>query len=276
LGAASLRFVGGDVTLEEQILAAHRELTRTGTEAARDRLEDLQAKYRTRGHPIDRPGGTVALAEPEAPAPRVAPREPSHDDAAAHPRADQDQQRREIPELRRDATPRVTVKLRPGALAGITEELNATGDIPLDCLETGGSCYGRLRDGALELLDASGPGSDEKARRFENAVMVSIAEAKEIEAELQRRWDDRTITACVGWHTHPADDPLPSATDRENALVALDQLRQRSWAAPSYWTDLIVRADSRDGWNNPRVVAWVTRRVGDGAVTEPGRIELVR
>jgi Prokaryotic homologs of the JAB domain len=261
------------VTLKEQILEAHRELQRSGTEAARDRLEDLQAKFRTRGDPVDRPGGSVALAEPEAPVPRAF--RPFHDDAAAHPRA-QDQQRREIPELRSDATPRVTVRLRSGALAGIVEELNETGDIPLDCLETGGSLYGRLRDGALELLDASGPGSDEQPRRFENAVKISIAEAKEIEAELQRSWDDQTITACAGWHTHPADDPLPSATDRENALVAFDELQRRSWAAPSHWVDLIVRADSVDGWHQPRVVAWVTRRRGAGAVTEPGRIEIVR
>jgi hypothetical protein len=264
------------VTLKEQILEAHRELQRSGTEAARDRLEGLQAQFRSRGHPVDRPGGTVAVAEPEAPVPRVAPREPSHDAAAGSPRERKTFRAREIPELRKTASPKVTVRLRPGALAGIIEELNATGDIPLACLETGGSCFGRLRDGALELLDASGPGSDEKARRFENAVMVSIAEAKEIEAELQRRWDDQTIVAAAGWHTHPVDDGLPSATDRENALVALDQLRRRTWAAPSYWTDLIVRADSRAGWIQPRVVAWVTRRVGDGAVTEPARIELVR
>jgi hypothetical protein len=224
------------VTLKEQILEAHRELRRSGTEAARDRLEDLQAQFRSRGHAIDRPGGTVALAEPEAPVPRVAPREPSYDDAAARARA-QDQQRREIPELRRNATPKVMVKLRPGALAGIVEELNATGDVPLDCLETGGSCYGRLRDGALELVDASGPGSDEQPRRFENAVKISLAEAKAIEAELQRTWRDQTIVACAGWHTHPADDPLPSATDRENALLALDELQRRSWAAPSHWVD---------------------------------------
>jgi hypothetical protein len=38
-----------------------------------------------------------------------------------------------------------------------------------------------------------------------------------------------------------------------------------------------VRADSVDGWHKPRVVAWVTRRIGEyGAVTEPGRIEIVR
>jgi hypothetical protein len=255
------------VTLVEQIERAHLAV-RAGEAGARERLEALQARFRASGE-IVRVGGTCMIDTETSPDPARS----QVLDAAARPRG-KDQQRREIPELRKTASPKVTVRLRPGALAGIIEELNATGDIPLACLETGGSCFGRLRDGALELLDASGPGSDEKARRFENAVMVSIAEAKEIEAELQRRWDDQTITACAGWHTHPVDDGLPSPTDRENALLALDQLHRRAWAAPSYWTDLIVRADPVDGWIQPRVVAWVTRRLdwGGAAVTEPAAI----
>jgi hypothetical protein len=160
------------VTLVEEITRAHIDVAR-GEPGAKARLERLQDEYRSSGASITRPGPSVQLVEPEAPVPRAG----KNGFSPARPRANQDQQRREIPELRKDATPKVTVKLRPGALAGIIEELNETGDIPLNCLETGGSCFGRLRDGALELLDASGPGSDESPRRFENAVKISIAEA---------------------------------------------------------------------------------------------------
>jgi hypothetical protein len=57
-------------------------------------------------------------------------------------------------------------------------------------VEPGGNLFGIQRAGVLELVDASGPGSDEKARRFENSVLSRSAEGFEIAEELQRQFDN--------------------------------------------------------------------------------------
>jgi hypothetical protein len=178
----------------------------------------------------------------------------------------------EVPELRADATPTFRVKVCPGAVRGVEAELERSRGI-LGTHETGGNVFGRLRGGVLELIEASGPGTDEKARRFEDAVMVSVSEGHAIAEELRRNWHDELVGYVGGWHVHPRPVREPSETDRENALVALDDLVERhGWKAPRFWLDVILYPN-RDGWD---AAGWATRRLewsGEG-VTEPVRIEL--
>jgi proteasome lid subunit RPN8/RPN11 len=181
----------------------------------------------------------------------------------------------EVPELRADGTATVKVKLCPGAVRGIEAELERSHGI-LGSHETGGNLFGRTRGGVLELIAATGPGEDGQARRFEGAVMVSISEGHAIAEELRRAYGDNLIGVVGGWHCHPRPVREPSEPDRENALVALDDLVERDgWKAPAAWIDLIFFPDTAEGWEAPRCAAWVTRRRDwDGAaVTEPAAIE---
>jgi hypothetical protein len=177
----------------------------------------------------------------------------------------------ELPELRADAAPSATVKLFPGARREIDAELERSSGI-LGTHETGGNLFGRLKGGALEVIDGSGPGSDGQARRFEGAVMVSMKEGHEIARELRRNWHDELINLCGGWHVHPRPVREPSEADRENALMALDDLVERhGWRAPPAWVDVILYPVG-DGWS---AAGWATRRLewSGQAVTEPVTIE---
>jgi hypothetical protein len=122
----------------------------------------------------------------------------------------------EIPELRTETQSGFSVHLGNGALRGIMEEFQRSDWLFEHHVESGGNLFGRQRAGVLELLDASGPGSDGKARRFENSVMVSLSEGFAIAEELQRQRQDALVIFCGGWHVHPIRDPRPSPTDRSN------------------------------------------------------------
>jgi hypothetical protein len=189
-------------------------------------------------------------------------------------RSDQEAPKVEIPELRADATPQLTVEVCPGALRQIKAELGRASHTMLECIETGGVLFaGQTRLGVLSLIDASGPGEfDGEARRLPDSVRISLRHGHEIAEELRRNWQDENLGVVGSWHTHPIRDARPSETDRRGALLALDDLQEhRGWRAPRQWIDVIVHPDVRDGWEAPRVVGWATRRLewsGSG-ITEP-------
>ena len=106
--------------------------------------------------------------------------------------------------------------------------------------------------------------------------MVSVEEGEAAAEWAARSYDDSLVGVIGGWHCHPVREHRPSEADRESALVALDLLRERhEWRAPSQWLDVILYADSIDGWRSPHACAWSTYRRGNGAaVTKPARIEV--
>jgi hypothetical protein len=184
----------------------------------------------------------------------------------------------EVPELRADAAPTLTVTLSRSALHEICDELNAIGRALLeDGLETGGSLIGRQVRRVLEVLDASGPASgpdDGSARRFIDGVRISSAPGYGIARDLARHFSDARIVPLGAWHSHPIRKPEPSGVDRRSALLALEQLeRELGWRAPNVWIDLIVTPGLREGFRSPRVFGWATRRLPwSGAITEPVRV----
>jgi hypothetical protein len=182
----------------------------------------------------------------------------------------------EVPVLRTEMQTGFSVHLGSGALRGIFEELERS-DFVLagGSHETGDNLYGCRRAGVLELIDASGPGSDGKPRRFENSVMVSLTEGFAIAEELQRHRQDALVVFCGGWHIHPIGDARPSPTDRSNALIGLGELeRKLGWRAPRRWVDLILVPDAERGWDAPWTTGWATRRLGRfGSVTERVKVE---
>jgi hypothetical protein len=182
----------------------------------------------------------------------------------------------EVPGLRTEIESGFSVRLGSGAQRAIMQELERS-DFVLagGSHETGGNLYGHLRAGVLELLDASGPGSDGKARRFENSVMVSVSEGFAIGEELARQHDNALLIFSGGWHTHPIPDATPSPADRANALIGLSELeRKLDWRAPRRWVDVILTPDAVRGWDAPYATAWATRRLGQfGSVTERVRVE---
>lgn len=217
-------------------------------------VERLRAEYRQSG--VTRYyGGTATVVSRAAKRPKRGPAGSS----VVH----------EVPELRADVTASLTVKIGAGALDGIFAELERSGGL-LHTVETGGNIFGERRGNVIELVWASGPGSDGKARRFENSVMVSLADGYQHAKELQRIYQ-RDVQFVGGYHTHPIHQPLPSATDRSEGLVALDQAHALgTWTR--YWIDLILMADKERGWSAPLVRGWATRRTDLGAVTEPVRV----
>jgi hypothetical protein len=184
----------------------------------------------------------------------------------------------EIPELRADVTSkRVKIKLGAGALRGICAELDRAWPGLLDVMETGGTVYGMTKIGAIELIEASGPGPDDgKARRLPDAVRIDASEGHAIAEELRRIRHDEMVGVVGGWHTHPERIAEPSPQDRISALQSLDDLhKRRGWRAPSQWVDLILYPDEREGWERPSVAGWLTRRLewGREPVTERVQVE---
>jgi hypothetical protein len=183
---------------------------------------------------------------------------------------------RDVPELRVDAEPKLTVQLRERALDEIRAELLRDGLAILSTVETGGNLVGRAACNAVDVIDATGPESapegDGEARRMVDAVKVSLRGGYGVAAELARQSDDHSIIYCGGWHTHPRAIPEPSPTDRVSAISSLEHLREQlGYRAPEQWVDLILYPHDRDGMEAPRVAGWVTRYEdwSGRAVTEP-------
>jgi proteasome lid subunit RPN8/RPN11 len=139
----------------------------------------------------------------------------------------------------------------------------------LDCVESGGNLFGHRGLKHVELIHATGPGEDGKARRFEDAVRISTRGVQAQAHELERIYAADVVLAG-GWHTHPRLVREPSETDRLQALSALDHLSALRWAP--FWVDLILTPNREAGWRAPSVHGWATRRTDWGAVTEPVRV----
>jgi hypothetical protein len=174
---------------------------------------------------------------------------------------------REVPELRADAKPTLTVKLSSFGRRSIDQELSYSRDLLEDYdAETGGYLFGS-RDGGTWLLSATRLGSS--GRRKPQAVQLGYDEAERMAHDIRSSESDHRFLGR--WHTHPyVNNSQPSTNDRANALAGL---AWRDLNPASFAVDLILTPDRERGWSRPHFHAWVTRRNQCGtAVTEPATL----
>jgi hypothetical protein len=253
--------------LERNILSAHA-LGDTRT------LERLQAEYRSRSDVgVIRDGGpaptliwpagdirsTTTTTTRSKAAPGVTPAE-----RAARIEAITD----EIPELRSNAKPTLTVTLTRLARETIHGELAFSRRFMEDELgETGGWLLGERVPGKW-LVSATDLGA---GTRMSKRCVLDYEQARHeaYRATLSSRSFSRKFLGV--WHVHPVVGYTePSSTDRKNALAYLEY---RELNPAEFALDIIVSPHADRGWNSPQFTAWATRRDRwAGAITEPATI----
>jgi hypothetical protein len=265
--------------LERSILAAHASGdTRT--------LERLQAEYRTRSDVCIIRGGpppqlvygddaAVTRLRSKSPPSAAVPTRPRPRSTSASSLTPAARAARiaeiadEIPELRADAEPTITVSLSVLARQTIETELMDSLSVIKDRLaETGGWLFGSWEQGKW-LMSATGLGDGEM--RSKSVVLdYDLARHELYRANLGGYNPRHKFLGC--WHVHPiAGSTSPSGTDRRNSLRALDF---KEMNPADFAVDLIVSPHERRGWISPQYHAWATRRDRwAGPVTEPVTIK---
>jgi proteasome lid subunit RPN8/RPN11 len=169
---------------------------------------------------------------------------------------------REVPELRRRATPTITVSLRES----VWQDLVRHASEARDGRETGGFFFGeRVRSYApVSVGRVTRMVTDRRAEQCKLDIGALVAE----KGDLRASGADH-IVEQGSFHTHPGSDPTPSDTDLVNWLSSLDFLRS------SYYVGLILTAEASDNrWWRPNVHGWTVRRLErtNTAVCEPARV----
>jgi hypothetical protein len=176
----------------------------------------------------------------------------------------------EVPELRPNAKPTITISLTRLAREVIHDELAFSRRFMEEQLgETGGWLFG-FREGRKWLVSATDLGPGERMRK---SVLLSYAHARH---EVYRSTlgtqvsFSRKFLGCH--HVHPlVGYTEPSSQDRKNALLGLEW---RELNPADFALDLIISPHADRGWNSPQFHAWATRRDRwAGAITEPVTIE---
>jgi hypothetical protein len=177
---------------------------------------------------------------------------------------------REVPELRPNAKPTVTVTLSTLARETIHDELAFSRRfIEQELGETGGWLFG-TREGPKWLLSATNLGAGERRSK---SVVISFEQARH-ETYRANLAGNGIWRKCLGtWHVHPVIGYTePSGEDRKNALRLLEEDIELNRA--DFALDIIVSPHADRGWNSPQFHAWATRRDRwAGAITEPATIE---
>jgi Prokaryotic homologs of the JAB domain len=176
---------------------------------------------------------------------------------------------REVPELRANAKPTVTVKVGSLARATIGEELAWSRSL-LETYraETGGWIFGVYDRGSWHLM-ATRLGS--AGERKPEKVLMDYAEAER--AAILIRDGEARMRFLGTWHSHPfPNSSQPSSADRTNALTFMGW---RDLNPAPFAVSVILTPDRDRGWSAPQFHAWTTRRNQFGtAVTEPATIEV--
>ena len=179
----------------------------------------------------------------------------------------------EVPELRQDATPKVTIRLGRMALEAIRDELRADGRLierGSGRMETGGCLITEFAPGGrkVRVIAATWPGG---AGRGFDQVRISRALGEQVAA----RYGDSSIQMAGVWHTHPehgAWGSQPSHADRANTLAFLDSAQLERFLPFS--VDLILSPERSGEMWHPVITGWITRRSDAGSpYTEPAIVE---
>ena len=173
---------------------------------------------------------------------------------------------REIPELRRKATPAITVSLSER----VWQDLRRHAREARDGRETGGFFFG-------ERIRTYKPVSVARVMR-----MVTERRAEQCRLDIDALYGEKRVLRASGtthvdeqgsWHTHPGSSGIPSDSDLTTWLNGLDYLGR------SFYVGLILTAEANDErWSSPNVHGWVVRRNQhtNTAVCEPAIVKTGR
>jgi Prokaryotic homologs of the JAB domain len=248
------------VNLVKEIERAHAEVRR-GNPGAREKLERLQAEYRTSGATISRIGGTCEVEDrPSAPfshQPRSISRDVlnyGHPSSAVEIRARSTESRP------------FTVSLTSYSREQILDEIRhirRQGD-----LEAAGWMWAcqtpRSWSDSLTVALATHAGDSRHGRYSVEVGNPYLLREEQCPPEL------RHLKVIGDWHSHPfAGSTIPSDTDARAWAGWMDRYGLARFSA------VIVSPAEQGGWMIPTFSAWTVRREGSPSrpICEPARIE---
>jgi len=162
----------------------------------------------------------------------------------------------QVPELRADAEPMVTLRLDEPARKIIHAELDFSRElIEKHGSETGGWLFAK-RDAAHYNTWHLRPTRLGDGRRKPNALTLDRGEA----ARAVREFEACEATGyrfCGCWHIHPTGNPEPSGPDRTSAhaLISGDDFDNTPFAVTLILTP---NRDRTRRWSQPQMHAWTT------------------
>jgi hypothetical protein len=248
------------VNLVKEIARAHAEV-QCGSPGAREKLERLQAEYRTSGAPISRIGGTCQVEDRPSVWVSHRPRSISRDVLDyGYPS--------EAVELHRHSTEPTRFELGFSSTARhmIEDEIlrvrRDRGDV-----ECGGWLFAvqRPRTWSTGLtVVAATDGGDSRVSR---TSVEFGSDPYEIRERFPDEW--RSFFWVGDWHVHPPPgSTVPSDRDMRGWAGAMDRTGIARYAG------VIVSPAEQGGWMYPQFSAWTTRRAGSPSlpVCEPAEI----
>jgi proteasome lid subunit RPN8/RPN11 len=239
------------MNLKQEIMRAHGEVAR-GTPGAKARLERLQARYRTSGATIERPGGSATLIEPGGVTSlrprRVKQQAQIERDAAKRPFG---YSYREA-EFREHFV-RYSVGLEPKVRDAILGEIKRAHRRAGEEVEVAGWLGARYRPREdsdwIRVVHATRSGSDARGSR----TSVTLCDPFDALVEMRREG----FHLCGDWHCHCiGGSELPSDQDVRAWCGTMDGLGR------SAYVSLVVSPGEETGWWTPRFSAWVAGRYG--------------
>jgi hypothetical protein len=254
--------------LRVEIMRAHQDVA-NAVPGAKNRLENLQAKYRTSGAMIERVGGSCSLIERSAgtatiSSPRISAKRPNWQLGESFGRPSS-----EVVIRARSTEPeQFTVTLSSGARRAIEDEISfARSELGAD-YECGGWLYGQFRpresSGSLTIAVATHAGDSEHGRSSitfgESATSLML---RSFPPELSH------VKHVGDWHTHPnRGGTIPSEGDARGWARSLDEY------GFARYTAIIVSPSESMGWMSPHLNAWTVRREGVPSlpICEPARL----
>lgn len=169
----------------------------------------------------------------------------------------------EIPELRLNRAPTVTLSLR----GSVWDDLRSLAGESRDGLETAGFLFGDhylLSRSEVSPRWVTRAVQDRQVGRASLDIPALVAEKSTL-----RKSGITHIGEIGNWHTHPGSNGVPSENDLRNWLNAHDFLGR------SAYFGLILTADPSDQrWRKPIVHAWVVRHLEHSSRAVCERVEV--
>jgi hypothetical protein len=250
--------------LRVEIMRAHQDVANS-VPGAKNRLENLQAKFRTSGAMIERVGGSCSLIERGAGAATISPPRTGKKRASWQLGDKEELSYRDVKLVERGYAD-FAVDLGSGARETILGEIRQAhrevGDVEVaGWLFSQGSLRHDSRSLTIAYATLGGRG---------NARTVSLGDPLDGIAAARSAGIDEHWKLCGDWHRHPrGGSELPSHQDAKAWAGTAD------WLARSCYVSLIVSPSENLGWMSPKLSAWVARRYGSpsGPVVQRARME---